>query len=63
MSVYIKGFKMPTCCYFCPMLEINQYSEVYCEVLGESTVIKSTYGEKPDFCPLVEVDDSETNKI
>lgn len=59
MSVCIKGFKMPTCCYFCPMLEINQYSEAYCEAVGESTIIKCTYGEKPDFCPLVEVGDKE----
>jgi hypothetical protein len=43
------------------MLEINQYSEAYCEAVGESTIIKCTYGEKPDFCPLVEVEDKELN--
>ena len=63
MGVYIKGFEMPSSCYFCPMCDINQYAEAYCEVLGESAVIRCTYGDRPDFCPLVEINDDTKDEF
>lgn len=58
MSIYIKGFEMPKACGWCPMCADTR-REYYCNALDNAHDIDDIFKDRPDFCPLVEVEDKE----
>lgn len=60
MSVYIEGFEMPKACAWCPMCtEGATRMEFFCSALDEAPDVDDIFTDRPDFCPLVEVEDKE----
>lgn len=59
MGVYIKGFEMPKACGWCPMCADIHNIEYYCNALDNALDIDDIFKDRPDFCPLVEVEDKE----
>ena len=63
MGVLIKGFKMPETCDYCPLSNYYPANErVWCN--AESKILAENYDvfrdkkiEKPEWCPLEEVED------
>lgn len=69
MSVLIKDMSMPDTCLYCPLCHIGQNGSYdHCEYffdkvddLDEYSFQSADMEDRPDFCPLVEVNDSINN--
>lgn len=61
MSVIIKGLEMPACCAHCPMCCDLDPNMQYCVALDDAPDIKDIWADRPEFCPLEEVEDAEHN--
>ena len=62
MGIYIKNLEMPDCCAYCPMCNDYDSDELapnhyWCSALDEAPDIYDIFGNRPDFCPLEEIDD------
>lgn len=60
MSVLVKGMEMPTCCFSCPMCDVEN-AEVNCAISHGSYIEyrevdpQVAIQERPPWCPLVRV--------
>ena len=63
MSVYIKGFEMPKACAWCPMCTDYSTMVFFCSALDEAPDIDDIFKDRPDFCPLVEINDNTKDEF
>ncbi len=55
MGIYIKNLEMPDCCAYCPMCNDDDSDKYWCSALDEAPDIYDIFGNRPDFCPLEEI--------